>query len=67
MVLCKDGSVLSWGPNDSGQLGHGDELDRQQPHKVKGLSKINCIAVGDDFAFALGETEQSLTKLQTLS
>jgi hypothetical protein len=34
MALCEDGSVYSWGKNDIGQLGHGDQKGRPSPTKV---------------------------------
>lgn len=54
----KDGSVYSWGPNDAGQLGRGDYQSQKTPHRVKTIQKkyITQVAVGDDFAVALGQT-----------
>jgi alpha-tubulin suppressor-like RCC1 family protein len=45
--LTKNGQVVSWGCNDYGQLGHGDEKERRVPTKVKALDgrviiKVSC-------------------------
>jgi alpha-tubulin suppressor-like RCC1 family protein len=37
LALTWDGRVYSWGGNNCGQLGHGDELDRLAPVLVEGL------------------------------
>ncbi|KAF6206433.1 hypothetical protein GE061_017666, partial [Apolygus lucorum] len=46
-MLLDDGSVWSWGANEVGQLGHGDESAISRPKKVVGdvsFSKIHCAA-----------------------
>uniref|UniRef100_A0A146L8S9 E3 ubiquitin-protein ligase HERC2 n=1 Tax=Lygus hesperus TaxID=30085 RepID=A0A146L8S9_LYGHE len=46
-MLLDDGSVWSWGANEVGQLGHGDESATSRPKKVVGdvpFSKIFCAA-----------------------
>ena len=46
MMLCSDGSVYSCGRNDSGQLGHGDAIDKKTPQSVlncpRGIVSISC-------------------------
>lgn len=46
VFLCHDGSVFSCGRNDSGQLGHGDTLDKKIPQPVltapKNITSISC-------------------------
>lgn len=37
LILCADGSLFSCGRNDSGQLGHGDTIDKKTPQCV-----LNC-------------------------
>jgi alpha-tubulin suppressor-like RCC1 family protein len=41
-----DGRVYSWGENKSGQLGHGDKLDRSSPALVPGLGRVCSISTG---------------------
>ena len=36
-IISRNGIVYTWGPNDVGQLGHGDILPRQTPQRVKCL------------------------------
>jgi len=38
MALTDDGSVYSWGAGDGGRLGHGDDLNREQPTLIKFFS-----------------------------
>lgn len=46
LMLCADGSLYSCGRNDSGQLGHGDTVDKKTPQLVlncpAGLKTISC-------------------------
>ena len=58
VVLSRSGTVYSWGPNDVGQLGHGDFNPRQTPQRVKHLEgkKVTSLGLGEDFAIALGLT-----------
>ena len=57
MVSCQ-GMLYSWGPNEMGQLGHGDFKPRETPSHIKTLNdkQITCIGLGDDFVVALGKT-----------
>ena len=45
-MLCSDGSLYSCGRNDSGQLGHGDMVDKKTPQSVlnypRGIFSISC-------------------------
>jgi alpha-tubulin suppressor-like RCC1 family protein len=43
--LTKNGKVVSWGDNRSGQLGHGDEEARNVPTKVEALDGMVIIKV----------------------
>lgn len=46
VILCSDGTVFSCGRNDSGQLGHGDTVDKKTPQAVlsapKNIVSISC-------------------------
>ncbi|MDZ7815309.1 MAG: hypothetical protein U5N86_04660 [Planctomycetota bacterium] len=53
LVLCSDGSVYAWGDNNSGQLGLGDELDRDFPTLVSTLSDKDVISLAGGFAHSL--------------
>jgi alpha-tubulin suppressor-like RCC1 family protein len=45
-MLCSDGALFSCGRNDSGQLGHGDLIDKKTPQSVlncpRGVTTISC-------------------------
>jgi alpha-tubulin suppressor-like RCC1 family protein len=53
MVLGTDGSVWTWGANESGQLGDGTTTARYLPLPVAGLPPIVAIAAGAQFDAAL--------------
>lgn len=57
-IIDRKGNVYTWGPNDVGQLGHGDLNPRQTPQRLKALEgkKVTQLATGDDFLIALGLT-----------
>lgn len=57
-VVSRAGTCYSWGPNDVGQLGHGDFTPRQTPHRIRHLEgkKVTQVGLGDDFVIALGLT-----------
>jgi len=42
LVVTRDGLALTWGRNDSGQLGTGDEKPRPAPAVVRALSATLC-------------------------
>ena len=66
-VVSRSGTCYTWGPNDVGQLGHGDFLPRQTPQRVKQLEgkRVTQIGLGEDFVIALGLTlpQQEYAKL----
>ncbi len=55
LALASDGSVWSWGANESGQLGLNDTTDRTQPTKVADLSAVPVtkVVAGGSASFAL--------------
>jgi alpha-tubulin suppressor-like RCC1 family protein len=48
--------LYTWGPNENGQLGHGDFAERATPARVRSLEgkKVTSIGVGDAFIISLG-------------
>ena len=48
-----DGTVWSWGSNDSGRLGDGTTLDRIVPAQVSGLNQIGKVSAGSSHGLAL--------------
>ncbi len=44
-ALLRDGTVLCWGANESGQLGDGTTTDRALPTRVPGLTHVARIAL----------------------
>lgn len=58
LALTKSGKVYSWGWNNSGQLGHGDIVEKHIPEQIKALDgeKIVQIGVGYFYCFALSES-----------
>jgi RHS repeat-associated protein len=53
LALKRDGTVLAWGANYSGQVGNGTTTDAHTPTQVSGLSEIMQVAAGDGFSAAL--------------
>lgn len=53
IALQNDGTVLSWGRNDSGQLGVGSTTGNYTPSAVPGLSGVVAIAAAGEFSLAL--------------
>ena len=53
MALKKDGTVWTWGKNESGQLGDGTVISSEKPKMIKGLSDIITIAAGSGHSLAL--------------
>lgn len=55
LLLTSTHKVFTFGWNDHGQLGHGDEIDRSSPTLVSALQNrsISRIAAGYGFSFAL--------------
>ena len=67
VMLCADGSLFSCGRNDSGQLGHGDTVDKKTPQCVsncpRGVVSVSCgqfhtvAATSAGTAFACGKND----------
>lgn len=53
VALKKDGTVLTWGFNASGQLGDGTTQNSPAPFKVAGVSNVKAIATGSGHVVAL--------------
>ena len=45
VAAAQDGSVYSWGPGGSGQLGHGDTATELTPKAIKGLEGHRVVSV----------------------
>ena len=59
MILSRSGKLFSWGYNQFGQVGHGDNgLADWEPRPIKGLNgfKIVQVSAGEDHSVALTET-----------
>ena len=61
--LTKNGEVFTWGLNENGQLGHGDNYSRRVPTKVAGLDGlfITQISCGNYHTAALTVKGELLT------
>ena len=55
VALKQNGTVWSYGLNDKGQLGIGNNDNKSTPTKVEGLSNVKQIAVGDSHSLVLLE------------
>lgn len=53
LALKSDGTVWSWGYNNSGQLGDGTTESRRHPVQVSGLSDVVAVSAGMAHAMAL--------------
>jgi alpha-tubulin suppressor-like RCC1 family protein len=47
-ALKNDGSVWTWGGNDSGQLGNGSTTSDDKPQRVAGIGDVVSLAAGND-------------------
>ncbi len=52
LARLRDGSVLAWGNNTSGQLGDGSVTSRGLPVKVAGLTSVIALAAGERHSLA---------------
>jgi hypothetical protein len=64
-ALRTDGAVLCWGDNESGQLGDGTTVSRDQPRAVPGLTGVvelslgsgkTCVRTADESVLCFGQT-----------
>eukprot|EP01130_Rhizamoeba_saxonica_P017942 TRINITY_DN8847_c0_g1_i1.p1 TRINITY_DN8847_c0_g1~~TRINITY_DN8847_c0_g1_i1.p1 ORF type:complete len:758 (+),score=135.46 TRINITY_DN8847_c0_g1_i1:1-2274(+) len=57
LAMDEHGNIYSWGYNGYGQLGHGETLDRQKPHKIDFPfdSRVIAICCGYNYSSALTE------------
>jgi alpha-tubulin suppressor-like RCC1 family protein len=53
LALNKDGTVMSWGNNEFGQLGDGTTTSRTEPQPISGLHDIVAISAGTTHSLAL--------------
>jgi alpha-tubulin suppressor-like RCC1 family protein len=53
IVLGPDGSLLTWGENQDGQLGDGTRLTRSAPSPLNGLRGFAAVAAGGSHTLAL--------------
>jgi alpha-tubulin suppressor-like RCC1 family protein len=53
LALLKNGHVMAWGYNESGELGDGTTTERDAPVEVSGLSGVVAISAGYEHSLAL--------------
>ncbi|RWS12697.1 E3 ubiquitin-protein ligase HERC2-like protein [Dinothrombium tinctorium] len=55
MILTEKSNVFSWGYGDGGRLGHGNELNYDQPKQIKSLveKSVTKIVVGNSYSAAI--------------
>jgi Regulator of chromosome condensation (RCC1) repeat len=53
LALLKNGTVMAWGNNQSGQLGEGNIIFSDVPVEVEGLTEVTAIAGGQEQSLAL--------------
>ncbi len=53
VAVRSDGTVWTWGHNESGQLGDGTTIDRLSPVQTLNLSHAVAVAAGDLYSIAL--------------
>ena len=57
-----NGTVLSWGRGEDGQLGHGDAEERTRPEAIYSLMSANCSAVysGAEYSVAVSQAHDAV-------
>ncbi len=53
VALLSNGTVETWGNNESGQLGDGNTTESEVPVPVSGLSGVTAVAAGEEHTLAL--------------
>ena len=55
LAVTADGKLFSWGRNNAGQLGHGDQRDRPAPALVEALAdhEVHQVSVGKEHVIAI--------------
>jgi Regulator of chromosome condensation (RCC1) repeat len=53
LALLSNGTVMSWGDNDAGQLGDGTKTSSDVPVAVEGLAGVTAISAGSQFNLAV--------------
>jgi hypothetical protein len=56
LALGWDGRVYSWGKNEHGQLGHGDQLQKSSPTLMEGLDSVRSIAAACDHSLVVTQS-----------
>lgn len=59
LAVKDDGTLWTWGRNDSGQLGDGTTTTRTRPVKVSTLSGVEEIAVGPDYSLVITHDDKA--------
>lgn len=61
VALDVDGRCYTWGRNDKGQLGHGDQIQRDRPTVVSALASYKIVKAGSGKAHTVVVTEDGLS------
>ncbi|KAI3733244.1 hypothetical protein L1987_64464 [Smallanthus sonchifolius] len=61
VALDVDGRCYTWGRNDKGQLGHGDQVQRDMPTIVSALASYKIVKAGSGKAHTVVATEDGLS------
>lgn len=66
LAVCKDGKMLAWGLNDKGQLGLGDDRQRQEACEVYAFpsgitTKVVAVACGMDHSLGITDADELIS------
>ena len=64
LALLRDGTLMAWGYNLSGQLGNGSNEEADLPTPVSGLASVEGIAAGGSHSLSFGAPPVSVTGLE---
>ncbi len=64
LALLRNGTIMAWGLNSSGQLGNGANTKAELPVPVSGLASVEGIAAGGSHSLSFGAPQPTVTGVE---